>query len=144
MSRAVSSGKGLPSLSNRSPGMMSTSRWLTTLNRILRLPVSTVESTEHSLPVEYVMKVCAPFEIMKIRGYSWSTSPAKNESRKSHSFQMILVYRSRGYSEEYLFSSLWKYSGGSAVIWTVKVLRTRSQKNTESKKIWVERENTPM
>ncbi|KAI5694093.1 hypothetical protein M8J75_010588 [Diaphorina citri] len=58
---AISTGDFPTTLSNRSPGKMAHSRWLTTANRILRLYASTENpSAELKLLAEYVTKVYAP------------------------------------------------------------------------------------
>ena len=59
ISKASSSGECPPDLTKRSPGTMSHSRWLTTVNRFLCLYFSTAEPSKSiKLLEKYVMNVC--------------------------------------------------------------------------------------
>lgn len=61
MCLAVKSGSISESLSNREPGKMAHSRWLTTANRLLRLYVSTTQPCQSLVTLaEYIIKVYAP------------------------------------------------------------------------------------
>lgn len=64
--QGISLGNVSTSLSQREPGKMAHSRWVTTANRILRLYVSTISPSENlKILAQYVVKVYAPtwFEI---------------------------------------------------------------------------------
>ena len=61
MYEAICTGRLDASLSNRDPGNISHSRWLTTANRFLRLYVSTSEPSENLVKiVRYIMKCYIP------------------------------------------------------------------------------------
>ena len=60
--QAVCSGSCSQKLSNRNPGKMAHSRWLTTASRILRLYVATQVPSEQFVALsEYVLEVYASF-----------------------------------------------------------------------------------
>lgn len=83
MCQAVSSGSCSPDLSNKNPGKMAHARWLTTVNRILRLYVSTLNpSTQLIKLTEYIVKVYAPVWFYIKRESSFKQGP-------SHVYKLI-------------------------------------------------------
>lgn len=85
--QAVSTGSYTPELANRQLVKLAHSRWLTSVNRILRLYVSTLNSSENlQLLVNYVVKVYAPI---------WFLIKQKTSFKDGakHIFQLIMYSR---------------------------------------------------
>lgn len=61
ISKAVSTGTCTEQLAKRNPGNISHARWLTLVNRVLRLYVATNDPTPQLTKLaEFIMKVCIP------------------------------------------------------------------------------------
>lgn len=87
ISMAVCSGKCSPELSNRDPGKLNHSRWLTTANRLLRLYVASDEpSTSLVSLVTYIIKVYVPL------WFSIKSKPSCKDGAL-HLFRMIELSR---------------------------------------------------
>ncbi|KAF2898173.1 hypothetical protein ILUMI_08002, partial [Ignelater luminosus] len=85
--QTVSTGSCSSELANLQPGKMVHSRWLTSVNRILRLYVSTFNPSENlQLLVNYVVKVYAPIWFLIKQNISLKDGP-------KHIFQLIMYSR---------------------------------------------------
>lgn len=88
---AVKSGHCDEALSNREPGRLVMSRWITLANRVLRLYVSTEEPCDAlKIVAEFIMKVYAPM---------WFTIKSKPSCKDGAKHLWLTIHKSRYLSE---------------------------------------------